>query len=211
MAGEGVGAALAGLNAVGTAGLAAGGAIGALALGTAAAVEATKTLSRTMTGAARDVAQVSGQVSAAMAGNEVKRINAMIRRDQAVGPQLARFTSSQGNLEAAIEDLKTTIVRMFGGPMTELTQYGADITKGLDELGKMLGPLPGNLAGWAARLAKFGNPLLGGLDALAAMGRQAREREFQNIQQELLDFLSPAHNLVPQQQKSNRKFPRGVR
>lgn len=214
LGGQVAGAAASGLAALGPAGLAVAAGVGALGLATTAAAESVVTLARVMRSAARDVAQVSGIVAAAEAGNEVKRIQALLRRNREVGPTLGRFTEAGGDVAAALEDLKTSLVKLFGKPMGDITQNTADLLRGISRLiDKADAPVSAiqNVGGGVIDIIKGNFPILAALlDKLIQQGKDAREKDAQDLQRELLDFLNPNNYPIPAPLKDNRRLPKGI-
>lgn len=71
---------------------------------------------------ADDIRMFSGEVQSAEAETEVRRLEAMLRRSEAIGPDVAEFLRERADLEIAITDLVTELESELVPVLTEMLQ-----------------------------------------------------------------------------------------
>lgn len=124
--GGAVGTALAALGPVGIA-------LGAVAIGATAVIEAFNTVADAAQNAANRLAPYSAALSVQEAQNEVTNIRADIRRAQAYGPDLAKFSEAQNRLDNSIEDFKLKLLSKLLPFLVAATDFLTDL---VDSQGK---------------------------------------------------------------------------
>lgn len=77
----------------------------------------------------QQLGEFSGEVATAQAEAEVTRIQTQLRRAGQIGPEIATFVRTRSEGEAALEELKTAVMRELIPPVTSLTRDVTEFTR----------------------------------------------------------------------------------